>query len=95
MTGMTIAELSALLAGNGLPAVTPVTIRVLDGSGDSQHSTGYAINRVQVVRQLVPPRLMGAGQSPEFVLEIVAVKPPSPPGARPSAPYPAVPDQSR
>jgi len=89
MTRMTMAELSALLAGNGLPSTTPIGIRLLEGTADAQTSTAYAISRVQVVRQLATPSAVAGGQHPEFVIEIIALKPPT--SARTSAPY-AIPD---
>ena len=72
MNGMTIGELSSLLASNGLPAGTPVTVRITDASSEST----LQVQRVQVVRQLQPPRMLAAGQSPEFVVEIVVQRPP-------------------
>jgi hypothetical protein len=77
-----MGELHALLVGNGLPATTEVSIRVVEPAPDgSQHSTTFVIARVQVVHQL---HARAAGQSQEFALEILAVKSAPKPVASPS-----------
>lgn len=78
---LTISELDSLLATNGLPTNTPVTVRITDGTSD----VIYGIARVQAVRQLHLPRALAAGQAPEFVVEIVVTRPGQP--HRPSAPH--------
>ena len=70
---LTISELDTLLAQNGLPGNTPVLVRLSDGSSDST----YEIARVQAVRKLQSPRMLAAGQGPEFVVEIVIARPAS------------------
>lgn len=78
---LTIGELNTLLSANGLPANTPVTVRITDGASD----TTFGIARVQAVRQLNTPSMMAAGQAPDFVVEIVVTRPGVPP--RTSTPH--------
>lgn len=69
---ITVEELASLLSHTGLPPQTAVGVRVIEAG--AEHTAGLALSRVQVVRQL----RAGANQPPEFALELVITKTPSP-----------------